>query len=226
MIVATLNAPIEFIKIQKQLEKLMEQDKRNKVSTNNKIKSHSISSSNVLASSELKLFSKTAAKSTVEKIPPTAAVVSEVLAGPTATSSAISANSALSETVSVKSSPTTSIGSTNIHQIKVLGSWDTMKSIVRRQGVFGLYSGYFPHLLREGLGTALYFSFYESLKFTFNVFQISRTFEVSPSLIHLISGGLAGTLIWVVIFPIDLVKSIVQREALTENPRFHTARQI
>ncbi|KAJ3123116.1 hypothetical protein HK098_002159 [Nowakowskiella sp. JEL0407] len=259
-ITVLFNAPIEFIKIQRQLERLMEQEKQQRQAKH----AAELALQSTAAS---KPASSTATTTITTQKPPTTAVVSEVLAGPTATSSALLAKSALSDTSKTTAFQNSKIVNTPSFHPQPIPSktktttWSTFKVVVEKKGFRGLYKGFIPHLVRDGLGTGLYFTFYESLKFGFWSLWTSHTPSVSnskthpeslsnpvlsspshptppsinsvykpqdtmPSWIHLMSGGLAGTLIWVVIFPIDLLKSIVQREAMAENPRFHTARQV
>ncbi|EHA56782.1 hypothetical protein MGG_11878 [Pyricularia oryzae 70-15] len=91
------------------------------------------------------------------------------------------------------------------------GTWQTMKNIVRHRGYSGLYTGFSLHLLRDTLGTGLYFMTYESAKQILT--SLSGTYQSNP-LPVLISGGLCGIVSWALIYPIDSAKSIYQRNAL------------
>lgn len=64
--------------------------------------------------------------------------------------------------------------------------------------------------MRDSLGTGAYFGTYESCKYL-----ITPKDTQPNAAIHLMSGGLSGIICWLVVFPIDLVKSIVQKEALS-----------
>ena len=44
------------------------------------------------------------------------------------------------------------------------GAWITARRLVRDRGIIGLYAGYRLHLLRDTIGTAIYFVTYESAK--------------------------------------------------------------
>ncbi|CAK7209194.1 hypothetical protein SBRCBS47491_000358 [Sporothrix bragantina] len=92
------------------------------------------------------------------------------------------------------------------------GTLKTMANIVRHRGFTGLYTGYRLHLLRDTLGTGLYFITYESSK------QLLTTFtgdsSHSNTLPVFIAGGLCGIVSWSMIYPIDSAKSIYQRNAL------------
>ncbi|KAJ3114496.1 hypothetical protein HDU96_002010 [Phlyctochytrium bullatum] len=94
-----------------------------------------------------------------------------------------------------------------------------MNHIVALKGVPGLFSGYQWHLARDGTGTALYFGIYEVTK-KFLVSSLNEGLGVPVQFVHMASGGFAGTASWLVLFPIDMVKSVIQREALNPNPKY------
>ncbi|KAK9381008.1 mitochondrial carrier domain-containing protein [Kockiozyma suomiensis] len=96
------------------------------------------------------------------------------------------------------------------------GALESAKEIVRRRGILGLYSGFKYHFARDALGTSLYFSVYEASKQLSIMYNPSN---VDPGpLVIAISGGLCGIFSWAVLFPIDTMKSIVQRDILTRKP--------
>lgn len=92
------------------------------------------------------------------------------------------------------------------------GTFKTARNIIKHRGIGGLYSGFKLHLLRDTLGTGLYFMIYESSK------QLLATYRgdapTSP-LPVVAAGGLCGIVSWALIYPIDSVKSIYQRNCLT-----------
>lgn len=93
------------------------------------------------------------------------------------------------------------------------GTFKTAKNIVKHRGIGGLYSGFNLHLLRDTLGTAIYFMTYESSK------QLLTTYQgnASPTnpLSVVLAGGICGVASWALIYPIDSAKSIYQRNCLT-----------
>ncbi|KAJ3102805.1 hypothetical protein HDU97_000262 [Phlyctochytrium planicorne] len=91
------------------------------------------------------------------------------------------------------------------------GSWKVAVDIVRRRGVKGLYRGFHLHLLRDAIGTAIYFATYECVKKVL----VSNQKTSGPG-IHLISGALCGVTSWIFVFPIDLIKSVTQKNVLME----------
>jgi len=92
-----------------------------------------------------------------------------------------------------------------------LGTFRTAQNLVRHRGWMGLYSGFHLHLLRDTIGTGIYFVTYESAKqLLANARGSSPT---TPSAVVL-AGGLCGLVSWACIFPIDTAKSIYQRNCL------------
>ena len=48
----------------------------------------------------------------------------------------------------------------------------------------------------------------------------------TPSLVSFLSGSSAGILSWLIVYPVDLIKTKVQRDALAGNPRQFTGWQV
>jgi solute carrier family 25 carnitine/acylcarnitine transporter 20/29 len=92
-----------------------------------------------------------------------------------------------------------------------LGTWKTAQNLVRHRGWGGLYSGFHLHLLRDSIGTGIYFVTYESVK---QVLAKARGTSPTHPLAVVIAGGLCGLVSWACIFPIDTAKSIYQRNCL------------
>ncbi|KAF5553048.1 mitochondrial carrier [Fusarium mexicanum] len=92
------------------------------------------------------------------------------------------------------------------------GTLRTMANIIKHRGVFGLYTGLKLHLLRDTLGTSIYFMVYESGK------QIGNTLAGdhpnSNKVAVVTAGGMCGLVSWAMIYPIDSAKSIYQRNSL------------
>ncbi|KAK9388323.1 mitochondrial carrier domain-containing protein [Lipomyces mesembrius] len=96
------------------------------------------------------------------------------------------------------------------------GTLESFKDIIRKRGILGLYSGFRYHFARDALGTSLYFSVYESSKQLFSMYNPNG--GPPGPLVIAISGGLCGIFSWAVLFPLDTMKSIVQRDILTRPP--------
>jgi hypothetical protein len=110
------------------------------------------------------------------------------------------------------------------------GTWKTASNIIKHRGIGGLYSGFKLHLcenfcayrsrcvltkiVRDTLGTGLYFMTYESSK------QMMTTYRGNSSPTHplaiLAAGGLCGIVSWALIYPIDSAKSIYQKNSLLQ----------
>ncbi|KAJ2660141.1 hypothetical protein IWW48_003088 [Coemansia sp. RSA 1200] len=86
-----------------------------------------------------------------------------------------------------------------------------VREIIRCRGVAGLYYGIRLHILRDASGTAIYFAAYETIKETLR--QITGS-ETTGPMTHMLAGGSCGVLSWLLIFPVDLIKSSIQSQAL------------
>ncbi|RWA04608.1 hypothetical protein EKO27_g10495 [Xylaria grammica] len=92
------------------------------------------------------------------------------------------------------------------------GTIKTLTNIVKHRGFAGMYTGLNLHLLRDTLGTGIYFATYESSKQLLTTF--SGTDAHKNPIAVLAAGALCGIVSWALIYPIDSVKSIYQRNAL------------
>ncbi|ORY36386.1 mitochondrial carrier [Rhizoclosmatium globosum] len=179
-IVATLNAPIEFVKIQRQLDTKM---RHSPVVTSTTLETMVESSAGAVASGTAGGLGEGAAVTSISKIKEKKGVATPY-----------------------------------VHKHKT--AWDWTKKIVREKGVLGLYSGYYYHLQRDFIGTGMYFGGYESMKVLF-----TPKGETPGPMVHMMAGGLSGTLSWIVLYPIDLIKSVMQKEAMQPIPKYTSAKQ-
>ncbi|KAL7750619.1 hypothetical protein RI367_003961 [Sorochytrium milnesiophthora] len=90
-------------------------------------------------------------------------------------------------------------------------------AIVKQRGMIGLYHGFGSHYLRESFGSGVYFTTYELSK---RLIQ-DATGQPPGVLTYFMSGAMCGAFAWVVIFPLDVVKSSIQRETLFAKRRYH-----
>ncbi|GAA5862248.1 hypothetical protein JCM3774_004837 [Rhodotorula dairenensis] len=88
--------------------------------------------------------------------------------------------------------------------------------LYRRGGVRGLYTGFRLHALRDTLGTGLYFGMYDSAQHIIHRTRPDLFENVPTAVTTFLSGSVAGVSSWALIYPIDLVKAKVQRNALAE----------
>ena len=93
---------------------------------------------------------------------------------------------------------------------KYNGSFDALKKLYAEGGMRSVYRGSLATLARDGPGSAAYFATYEILKRKFSPeAKPGETQELSLGAI-VMAGGLAGTAMWLAVFPIDTVKSQLQ----------------
>ncbi|OMJ21254.1 putative mitochondrial carrier [Smittium culicis] len=90
---------------------------------------------------------------------------------------------------------------------------NSAKNIIQNRGLIGLYTGINIHVVRDFLGTGIYFSTYEATKEIFR--KLSKSENTGP-IAHSLAGGCCGIFAWLIIFPIDLVKSVYQKNLLTD----------
>lgn len=92
------------------------------------------------------------------------------------------------------------------------GSLFTAKRLTRDRGIAGLYSGYRLHLLRDTIGTAIYFATYESAK---QILANARGREPTSAYAVVVAGGLCGIVSWACIYPVDVAKTVYQKALLS-----------
>mmetsp|Transcript_1682 Transcript_1682/g.3223 ORF Transcript_1682/g.3223 Transcript_1682/m.3223 type:complete len:328 (-) Transcript_1682:2066-3049(-) len=90
-------------------------------------------------------------------------------------------------------------------------TFDAAKRILTSHGFTGLYRGFTSTCLRQSPGFAAYFGTYDQLKE-----QGQQCFGSDHLwLSSIVAGGVAGSLSWAVVYPIDLIKSRIQALPLT-----------
>ncbi|KAK6084687.1 mitochondrial carrier protein [Seiridium cupressi] len=93
-------------------------------------------------------------------------------------------------------------------------SWNIAKSILRREGVRGLYFGGVVTALRDSIGYGFYFWSYElSTRMMVSSTKRETSFSEDAAKV-LLCGGLAGVATWASIFPLDVIKTRVQVQTL------------
>ncbi|KAI8145511.1 mitochondrial carrier domain-containing protein [Fennellomyces sp. T-0311] len=98
---------------------------------------------------------------------------------------------------------------------RTTSSWHSAKEIIRLKGIRGLWSGFGLHFVRDTVGTGVYFGGYETTKFL-----LSGPERTAGPMTQFLAGGVCGILCWLAVFPIDLVKSLMQKEILAPNPSY------
>lgn len=95
-----------------------------------------------------------------------------------------------------------------------LGTLRTAQMVVKHRGMGGLYAGVHYHLLRDTIGTGIYFMTYESSK---QLLANARGNSPTSPMAVVVAGGLCGLVSWACIYPIDTAKSIYQRNCFTQH---------
>lgn len=95
-----------------------------------------------------------------------------------------------------------------------ISSWKLTKQIIKEQGVRGLFNGLSSTIAREMPGYFFFFGGYE----------VTRTLLAKPNENRndigwqktMVAGAVGGSILWLVIFPADVVKSRIQVKNLSE----------
>jgi len=106
------------------------------------------------------------------------------------------------------------------------GVWDCLKQIIKLRGFFGIYQGFTATIMRNVPCFALYFYFFELVKQ-----RLTPEGERPTSATLLAAGGAAGFGFWGLVYPLDIIKTRMQGDALLPEHRsykntFHCISQI
>ncbi|KAF9124272.1 hypothetical protein BGW39_008325 [Mortierella sp. 14UC] len=219
-VVAMMSSPLELVKLQRQLEKLMAMHARKEAQITSL-------TGDALLREGLALEKK-----------------KSVAAGAGGTSSSSAAASAAAAAKVERHFSHGSITQHGVAPNEEAGnsSWKTTKAIVQKKGLVGLYKGASLHIARDMLGTGIYFSSYETIKRLMSETiehvrphhpsattqgasgtTTATTLKGPGPMVHFFAGGLCGVFSWLVVFPIDLVKSVIQKEVLVTHPKYSGA---
>ncbi|KAG2204546.1 hypothetical protein INT47_012605 [Mucor saturninus] len=108
-------------------------------------------------------------------------------------------------------------GQVSPNEVVQSSSWRAVKQIVHRKGVFGLWSGVTCHSVRDALGTSIYFAGYETMK---RVLSNNQGHTTAGPMTHFMSGGFCGILSWLIVFPVDAIKTNLQKDIMMVQPRY------
>ncbi|KAL2426038.1 hypothetical protein ABEF95_009143 [Exophiala dermatitidis] len=89
-----------------------------------------------------------------------------------------------------------------------VSSWVSMKRVIARQGVLGLWTGFHLHLLRDVIGSGIYFGVYETTKQTLNSYYGAEKANSAGAIA--MAGAICGVGAWVVTYPLDTMKTRAQ----------------
>ncbi|CDW82871.1 UNKNOWN [Stylonychia lemnae] len=107
------------------------------------------------------------------------------------------------------------------------GYREFIPDLLKKQGPFGFYKGYWATFWRDVPGWAIYFYSYEAQKQFFQKNYLekiiqkegkSASYRRDEFLIRLFCGGMAGVFSWLLCFPFDVVKTQIQVNILSEQP--------
>ena len=112
----------------------------------------------------------------------------------------------------VHKSEVTNIPGTRMEALK-FSTIQTFKQIVQQKGIAGLYSGYRFHFLRDSLSSGLYYSIYETMKWYMRN-KVNSDLDSFLQVSILSAGGLSGVASMIIVFPLDTLKSLTQKEAV------------
>ncbi|KAI8643523.1 mitochondrial carrier domain-containing protein [Parasitella parasitica] len=93
-------------------------------------------------------------------------------------------------------------GQVSANKVVQASSWRAVEQIVQRKA-------------RDALGTAIYFGGYESMKRI-----LSKEGSSAGPMTHFMSGGFCGIMSWLIVFPLDAVKTNVQKDIMMTKPRY------
>lgn len=86
-------------------------------------------------------------------------------------------------------------------------------------GLRGFYIGFKLHMVRDMMGSALYFGFYDTLRRISDRIQADGMLIVPVPILSFLLGSTSGIMSWLVIYPIDLLKTRVQQDTLAGLPK-------
>lgn len=89
-------------------------------------------------------------------------------------------------------------------------SYQTTKEIYTNYGIRGFYRGLLATVYRQFPSFVIYFGSYDIIKSTLLQQQQQQLFQQQTLLASIIAGGIAGSLSWAIIYPLDLIKTRIQ----------------
>lgn len=91
-------------------------------------------------------------------------------------------------------------------------SWGLTRAILATEGIQGLYVGHTATLIREIPGTAVWFGAYHAVLQALTAYRGEPLHAASASSV-IMSGALGGCSYWLLMYPVDTVKSMLQISA-------------
>ncbi|PWY84396.1 hepatocellular carcinoma down-regulated mitochondrial carrier protein [Aspergillus eucalypticola CBS 122712] len=105
------------------------------------------------------------------------------------------------------------------------GPFDCARKIVLQAGILrGLYRGQVATFIREGHGIGVWFASYEGF-LGFAAHRQGKRREELPSWQIAVCGGLAGEMLWLLSYPVDVMKSKMQSDWFGKDQRYKGFRE-
>jgi hypothetical protein len=97
-----------------------------------------------------------------------------------------------------------------------VSSWESTRRIIARKGPLGLWTGFRLHMVRDTLGSAIYFGIYETTKQSLNSYYGAETANTAGAIA--MAGAICGVGAWVVTYPLDTMKTREQNNLVGSTP--------
>ena len=95
---------------------------------------------------------------------------------------------------------------------QTMGTSQATKQVIQRHGIMGLYTGFQYHLMRDTVGSAIYFGVYEAVKQSMTSYWgISEANSPGPVAL---AGAVCGLVSWGATYPLDTFKTRVHGQLL------------
>ena len=98
------------------------------------------------------------------------------------------------------------------------GPMKEFKNVMKQGGIRGVYSGLVATTIRDSTGFAAYFYSYHKIRALYADFRNISQNEIDdlPLLTLSIAGGASGCISWVVNYPVDVFKTLLQNDTIKE----------
>ena len=102
------------------------------------------------------------------------------------------------------------------------GVADCAKKVMKTNGMLGLFQGFLPTLLRDTVAVSMYFGAYEWVRRACRKpGETLSDIDKQGAFIQFLAGGVAGFFYWIGIYPVDVVKSMLQTDAIKKDARIY-----